>query len=287
MMTMTNVERMKLLVLVCLAAVALIVWLIPKQKPDCGCLSVTFLNVGQGDSILVETPDGFEMLVDGGPDAAVLRELGRERSFFDRRIDLMVATHPDADHIGGLIDVLKRYDVQTILQTENKNDTPVAAAYAAATSREQAELITADAGQMIQLGASTTLQVFSPAGDETNWESNTSSIVMRVVYGSTSFMLTGDAPSEIEDYLVDSYGSQLDSTVLKLGHHGSKTSTSQKFLDTVTPQYAVVSAAVDNRYGHPHQEVMQRVFGRKVQTVHTGTDGTVTFYSDGAVVWRK
>ncbi len=274
------------MLLVCFSALAVIVLVWPTSK-SCECLTVTFLNVGQGDAILIETPEGIEVLVDGGPDGAVLRELGRERSFFDRSIDLVVATHPDADHIGGLIDVMKRYDVATILQTENKNDTPVAAAYTRAIDAEKAELVIADAGQEVRLGASTTLQIFSPVGDESKWESNTSSIVMRVVYGNTSFMLTGDAPSEIEDYLVDSYGAQLDSDVLKLGHHGSKTSTSQKFLDTVSPQYAVVTAAVDNRYGHPHQEVMQRVFGRKIQTFHTGTDGAVTFETDGKTVWKK
>jgi competence protein ComEC len=100
-------------------------------------------------------------------------------------------------------------------------------------------------------------------------------------------MLTGDAPQEIENYLVETYGSQLDSDVLKLGHHGSKTSTSDAWLDTVSPRFAVVSAGIDNRYGHPHQDVMQRVFARNIQTSHTGTDGTVIFQSDGETIWRK
>ena len=100
-------------------------------------------------------------------------------------------------------------------------------------------------------------------------------------------MLPGDAPDSVEDYLVGTYGADLQSNVLKLGHHGSKTSTSDLFLDTVQPQYAVVSASIDNRYGHPDQSVMQRVFARDIQTFHTGVDGTVTFYSDGEKVWSK
>ena len=256
-------------------------------EKDCDCLSVSFLDVGQGDAILVQTPDGFEMLVDGGRDASVLRQLSTKRSFLDREIDVIVSTHPDLDHIGGLVDVLKRYKVQTIVRTENENDKSAAAAFAAAAQKENAEEILADAGQIINLGASTTIQIFSPTGDERQWDSNTSSIVLRVVYGNTSFMLTGDAPSEIEDYLVKTYGTQLDSDVLKLGHHGSKTSTSDLWLDTVTPSYAVVSASIDNRYGHPHQDVMQRVFKRNIQTSHTGTDGTITFESDGKTVWKK
>jgi competence protein ComEC len=290
---MTNVERMRLLILMCLLAVAVVVWLYPGttsfpfSKKECYCLEVSFLDVGQGDAILIKTPDGYEALVDGGPNAAVLRELSRKRSFFDRKIDMLVTTHPDLDHIGGLVDVLKRYQVDVILKTENESDKSAASAFADAAEKEKVELIFADAGQVIALGASTTLQIFSPVGDERNWESNTSSIVLRVVYGDTSFMLTGDAPAEIEEYLVKTYGAQLDSDVLKLGHHGSKTSTSEGFLDTVTPEYAVVSAGIDNRYGHPHQVVMQRVFQRNIKTSHTGTDGTITFYTDGQTVWSK
>lgn len=277
------------MVIATLLGVAVISWL-PFLQPkitSCECLVVSFLDVGQGDAILIETPDGFEMLIDGGPNAAVLRELSKERSFFDREIDVVVTTHPDLDHIGGLVDVLKRYKVQTILRTENKNDKSAAEAFAAAEEKENAEEILADAGQVLQLGASTTIQIFSPTGDERQWESNASSIVLRVVYGNTSFMFTGDAPQEIEDYLVKTYGAQLDSDVLKLGHHGSKTSSSDAWLDTVTPQHVVVSAGLDNKYGHPHQDVMQRVFARNIQTSHTGTDGTITFYSDGIKVWRK
>ena len=243
--------------------------------------------MGQGDAILIETPGGKQALVDGGLDTAVLRQLGKELGFFDRTLDLVVATHPDADHVGGLVSVFKRYQVASILETNNGKESPAAAAYTAAAKGEGASITDANGGQLIELGEGVSLRILSPNGDESNWESNTASIVMRLEYGSTSVMLTGDAPAEIEAYLVETYPQYLKSDILKLGHHGSKTSTSQAFLDAVAPQYAIVSAAVGNRYGHPHQEVMQRVFGRKVQSLHTGTDGTVTFYSDGKTIWRK
>ncbi len=286
---MSTQEKRRLIIVLALLGTVLVSWLpfLSWQKAECECLVVSFLDVGQGDAILVTTPDGFEMLVDGGRDASVLRELARERSFFDRNIDVVVATHPDLDHVAGLVDVLKRYQVGTILMTENEGGSGAAAAFAAAAPREGAGIVLADAGQVIQLGASTTIQIFSPTGDESKLESNTASIVLRVVYGSTSFMLSGDAPSEIEDYLVKTYGTQLDSDVLKLGHHGSKTSTSDLWLEAVTPKYSVVSAGIDNRYGHPNQDVMQRVFKRNILTSHTGTDGTITFQSDGQTVWKK
>lgn len=285
---METYERNRLLTLVGLILVIVVTWVPFSSKgSSCDCVTVSFLDVGQGDAILIQTPDGYEMLIDGGRDSSVLRALSTQRSFFDMYIDVVVSTHPDLDHIAGLVDVLGRYQVGTIVMTTNEGESGAAEAFEASVPHEGAQVVLADAGQTFTLGADVLVQVFAPTGDESKLESNTASIVTRVVYGNTSFMLTGDAPMEIEDYLVRTYGSQLDSDVLKLGHHGSKTSTSDLWLDTVTPQYAVVSAGIDNRYGHPHQDVMQRVFKRNIQTSHTGTDGTIVFQSNGQTVWRK
>ena len=248
-------------------------------------LVVRFLDVGQGDAVHIMTPDGFELLIDGGPSAAVLRELAVGRSFFDHSIDMVIATHPDTDHVAGLVDVLERYEVHLLLETAAESDSPAALAYGIVAELEGAQIVSAQAGQVFQLGASTTVRVLSPHGDTSTWRSNPSSVVVQVIYGDIEFMLTGDAPDSIENYLVKQYGETLESDVLKLGHHGSKTSTSELFLDTVQPEFAVVSAAVGNRYGHPHQEVMQRVFTRDIKSSHTGTDGTVIFKSDGKQVW--
>ena len=289
---MTRAEQTRLLTLLGLLFTILVTWFpqfssSSSKSEECYCLTVSFLDVGQGDAILIETPDGKEMLIDGGPDSSIMRELSDRRGLFDTEIDVMVATHPDLDHVGGLVDVLERYTVGTIIMIDNEGDSGAAKAFALTAPEEGAEVILADAGQVFSLGASTSIQIFAPTGDESKLESNTASIVLRVVYGDTSFMLTGDAPSEIENYLVKTYGTQLDSDVLKLGHHGSKTSTSDLFLDAVTPEFAVVSAGIDNRYGHPHQDVMGRVFKRNIETSHTGTDGTVVFQSDGKTVRRK
>jgi competence protein ComEC len=247
-------------------------------------LTVTFLDVGQGDAILIETPDGIQVLIDGGPDATVLRELSRELPWFDRTIDLMIATHPDTDHIGGLVDVLARYHVAEIITTENRGETITATAYHEALVQEGAVVTLARAGHVYQLGASTTLTVYSPAADPSMLESNTASIVVQVRYGEVEFMLTGDAPQSIENYLVGAYGTQLASEVLKLGHHGSKTSTSEAFLAAVEPQFAVVSAGRYNRYGHPAREVVDRVTEAGVPLSNTATEGRVQFTTDGQTV---
>lgn len=282
-----SVARFRIIILGILLILSILVWwpqnvIRANQEEQ---LKVRFLDVGQGDAIHIVTPDGYEMLIDGGPTNSVLQALSENRSFFDKEIDVVVATHPDTDHVAGLVDVFKRFKVDYILETNAKSDAPAAVAYCDNARAEGARIITAEAGQTLQLGASTTIYIFSPHGDTSEWETNTASIVVQVVYGDTSFMLTGDAPSSIEEYLVDQYGTALESDVLKLGHHGSKTSSSEEFLKVVNPEYAVVSAEANSRYGHPHQEVVDRVLENNIEILNTAKEGTIEFLSDGNRVW--
>src|SRR3990167_6616951 len=258
---------------------------VQSEKNDDELLTVAFLDVGQGDAIYIETPDGIQLLIDGGPDSSVLRELNTQLSHLDRTIDIVLATHSDKDHIAGVIDVLARYEVESIITTSNQNDTTVARTFAESVQLEGADLYTAQAGQQYQLGASTTLFILSPLGDPTNWESNSASIVALLEYGDTSFMLTGDAGLNTEEYLVSSYGEFLKSDVLKLGHHGSKTSSGEAFLDTVQPEIGIVSAGIDNSYGHPHPSVVSSLEERDIKILETSKLGTIIFKSDGGRVW--
>ncbi len=248
---------------------------------------IHFLDVGQGDATFIETPEGVQVLIDGGKDASVLRALATEMRFFDRTIDVIIATHPDTDHIGGLVDVLARYDVQTIILTENEHTTPTTEAFAQAVATEGAKIMYARAGQVFMLGASTTLEVLFPDRDPTGFESNASSVVSKIQYGNIGFIVTGDAPKSIEEYLVREYGVELESEVMKVGHHGSDTSTAESFIEAVDPEYAVISAGKDNRYGHPHPDVMERLGKYQLDILETSAEGTITFESDGVAVWLK
>lgn len=287
--------RMRLMIILVLFVCAFAVWFLPYvhstssifESKTSPYLQVHFLDVGQGDAALIETPSGVQVLIDGGKDATVLRRLGSKMSFFDRTIDLVVGTHPDKDHIGGLIDVFKRYRVLKILTTENKGDTATAALYTKLKNTEGAEILIARRGQTLHLDASTTLRILFPDSDPTNMESNTSSIVFQLIYGSSTFMFTGDSPKSIEEYLVLTEGESLKSDVLKLGHHGSRTSTSELYLDEVQPKFAIVSAGKDNSYGHPHVEVTDLLFNARVQILETAKEGTITMLSDGYQVWQK
>jgi competence protein ComEC len=270
---------------------AVVVWAIPYLQIE-GVhndryLQVHFLDVGQGDAILIETPGGREILIDGGRDSSVLSGLTQKLGFFDRTLDMVVGTHPDLDHIGGLIDVLKRYKVDTILTTENTGESSAAALYNKLKTQEGAEIRNARRGQTYTLDEGVILSVLFPESDPTDMESNTSSIVLKLTHGSSTFLFTGDSPKNIEEYLVLVEGEYLKSDVLKVGHHGSRTSTSELFLDEVAPTYAVISAGKDNSYGHPHVEVTDLLFNKRVHILETAKEGTITFFSDGENMWKK
>lgn len=281
--------RLRLMSLIVVSLLALMVWFAPQSFPFQKAKSlfeIHFLNVGQGDAILVESPDGAQLLVDGGRDGLILSALAPKLGYFDRTIDVVIATHPDSDHIGGLVDVLARYQVSTVIMTENEKDTPAAQDFMKAVEAEGATIIFARAGAQYMLGASTTIHILFPDRDPSGFESNAASIVTKVMYGATDVILTGDSPRSIEEYVVRQYGPYLQSEILKLGHHGSDTSSSEAFLDAVRPQYAIVSAGRDNSYGHPHKEVVERVEERSIPLLKT-EDGTITFLSDGTSLWQQ
>ena len=279
--------KKRIIVVLTILVSSFITWLLPYVYiPETSeYLSVTFLDIGQGDSILIETPDGVQLLIDGGPDGTVLRRLTEELPWFDRTLDMVLGTHPDKDHIGGLVDVLARFTVHEIITTENTGETMVASTFQNALVSEGVPVVMARAGQVYQIGASTTLTIFSPASNPVMLESNTASIVAKLSFGEIDFMLTGDAPSTIEEYLVRTYGSALQSEVLKLGHHGSKTSSGDSFLDTVAPNFAVVSAGKDNTYGHPAPSIVDKVTARGITLVTTIDSGSIHFETDGKTVW--
>lgn len=282
---MTQIEAIRVSTMLVLIMLAVILYLPLVTPATTDNLVVRFLDVGQGDSIHVMTPDGYEMLIDGGANSLVLRQMNQTRSVFDREIDLVLATHPDTDHIGGLVDVLERYQVANVMMTDNEGDSTAARAFSRAVEIEGAEFIQATAGQVISLGEMVKIKVLAPLGGVKDWPSNNASVIMQITYGEVDFLFTGDASLEVEDYLVGTYGADLESEVLKLGHHGSKTSTSELFLNTVNPEFAVVSAGADNRYGHPHNTVIDRVEERNIEILETAFDGTITFMSDGSEVW--
>lgn len=263
-----------------------VVWFSVFHTPQ-SQLRVSILDVGQGDSILVTGPTGIQMLVDGGPDRSVLRQLPKEMSLLDRSIDLVVETHPDQDHIAGLTDVFDRYRISYFLSPGIEGTTATAHGLEHAVSVEpDAHAFIARRGMRIHLGSGAYADVLYPDHDVSHGETNDGSIVIHLVYGGTSFMLTGDAPSEVETRIIalDGADGELPSTVLKAGHHGSKYSTSDAWLAALNPQFVAISAGEGNRYGHPNPETVARIKSEGAQVISTIESGTIHFVSDGEVV---
>lgn len=270
-----------------LGGILICVWGVYVMVRPTNFLKVVFFDVGQGDAIFIETPNGVQVLVDGGPSKGVLRSLGGVLKPWDRSLDIIIVSHPDMDHIGGLPSVLERFSVGSVWESGVLHDSTVYETLHSSMFKNGLSPVLIRSGERYVLDENIFIDVLFPDRDVFNVESNTASSIVRLVYGDTSFLLTGDSPKAIEGYLVDLYAQALESTVLKLGHHGSKTSTSEIFLSMVNPQYAVISAGKDNQYGHPHKEVIEALDSRGIMYASTAEEGNVIFTSDGVTVSRK
>jgi competence protein ComEC len=248
-------------------------------------LHVSFRDVGEGDAVLIQK-GSQQVLVDGGPSPqAISLALGEEMPFWDKSIDMVILTHPHNDHLAGLIEVLRRYNVGQVYGPELKYDSPVFAEWSNIIAEKKIKHIAASTGQRINMGNGIFIEVVNPpnllvSGTESDIDNN--SLVLRLSDGKVSFLLCADIMSETEWRLISERAS-LASTVLKVAHHGSDSSTSAGFLAVVNPQVAVVSVGADNGFGHPDAEVLQRLTQQTgvKQIYRTDLNGTIDFITDG------
>ena len=263
------------------------VWFALYQKQPSDILSVYFLDIGQGDAIFIDSPTHGRLLLDGGRNRKVLTELGQILPFADKRIDVMIESHPDADHIGGLPEVVSRYDVGIFLEPGVDSDNTIDDELHRRLEEKNIPGILARRGMVINFGDGVKLQILFPNQNVSRWETNDASIVAKLTYDDKSFLLTGDSPVKTENILLKLDPATLDSDVLKAGHHGSRTSTSLSYTEAVSPEYAVISAGKDNTYGHPHKEVLEILQKVGAQVVSTIEEGTIKFETDGETLEIK
>jgi competence protein ComEC len=269
------------------------VWNAVYQQRTSNLLHIYFLDVGQGDAILIESPTHKRILIDGGPNRRVVTELGKILPFGDRRLDVVIETHPDSDHISGLIDVIREYSVGAFMEPGVDSTNQIDNLLRDEVKNRNIPDILARRGTVINLGGGTKLFILFPNQDVSSWETNEASVVAKLVYGETSFLLTGDSPKKAEYLLLKDHPEILRSTVLKAGHHGSNTSDSVLYVEAVDPKYAVISAGKGNSYGLPKQITLDNLaaVGATIfSTEDTGGlvgIGTIEFVSDGKVVQRK
>jgi len=267
-----------------LSILALFAW---RGLPD-GRLHVVFLDVGQGDAIFIQTPSGKQMLIDGGPSERVLlSQLGRQMPFWDRTLDVMLLTHPDSDHVTGLVPVLERYWVETVIHRQVALDSEIYDYWLQLVEAEGADVYRGEVGLQLNLDRGLEVLVLHPGarlptGAQSNV--NNSSIVARLTYGQASVLLTGDIEAQVEHRLVAD-GATLASTVLKAAHHGSCSSTTEEFLMAVDPEVVVISVGADNDFGHPCAEVLGCLERSGSPLYRTDERGVIEVVSDGTRVW--
>jgi competence protein ComEC len=255
-------EKNKTRILTFLFLISVVIWIfVFIETKESNTLKVDFFDIGQGDSIFIETGDKKQILLDGGPDLTILEKLGRKMPFYDRYIDLIILSHPEADHLNGLIEVIKRYKVGGIIANGVIRNTEQYREWIEIIEEKNIPVYIAQSGGEIDFGNNIKLQILYPfeslLGKKFS-DSNNTSIVTQLIYKNFETLFTGDIEKSVENKLINS-GINLNSDILKVAHHGSKTSSSEEFLKAVNSMVNIIQAGKDNKYGHPHQEVLARM----------------------------
>lgn len=243
-------------------------------------MSVHFINVGQGDAILIQTPNGKVMLIDGGPRSAGEKVVSYLKKAGVSSIDILVATHPHEDHIGGLIDVLNAFTVKKIYDSGYPHTSKTYENYLTLIEEKNINFNKAHGFNQINIDPAISVTILHPC--TTMDGINNNSVVLKVQYDNVGFMFTGDAESEAEAYFMEKTDdATLKSTVIKVGHHGSHTSTSRQFIDKVAPQIAIISVGAGNDYGHPNSDILQRIHNTGAQIYRTDLNGDIIICTNG------
>lgn len=257
-----------------------------KIKLDDGKLHIVFCNVGQGDAIFIRTMRGTDILIDGGPNSKVLSCLSRHMPFWDRTIEVVLLTHPQADHINGIIDVVESYSVMEFLTNPSFNnwDKEAARVLKNLLVKKKVNVKTVGQGDSFRTQDNVYFNVLWPKKDLQSEDPNEMSVVLLLSLGDFDTLLTGDAPLR---YASEGQASSSNIDVLKISHHGSKTGTDEESLRKFTPALAVISVGKNNRYGHPSKETLGLLGELGIKILRTDEDGEVEVVSDGKSYWTN
>jgi len=248
-------------------------------------LIVHYIDVGQADSILIQI-NNKNLLIDGGNKDDGDKIIKYLKGQGVTKLDYVIATHPHEDHIGGMASIIKKFDLGKFYAPKKLNSTDVFKNMVLALKNKNLQIIEAKAGASLNLGKNVNCEILAPNSSDYGDNLNNYSVVVKLTYGDTKFLFTGDAQKQSEKEMLKK-GYDLSSDVLKVGHHGSVSSSSKEFLDKVQPKIAIISCGKDNDYGHPHKETIDELKKRKIKIYRTDKDGTIVFESDGKNITKK
>ncbi|NGP77715.1 DNA internalization-related competence protein ComEC/Rec2 [Balneolaceae bacterium YR4-1] len=283
--------RWKMLIIVlALISVQQITALVKDFRPP--KLEVTVLDVGQGDAAVVKTPLGKSILIDAGRwtpgfNSGRYTILPHLKGEGINKLDAVFLSHPHADHIGGILELIEHIPIDTIYNSGYQYDSNLYRSYLTRAAEKYIPVVSVSAGTLISLDPSMRILLYGPEESAEDDDPNERSIILELVYGSTEFLFMGDAGQAQEQRLLEHYGNLLDTDFLKVGHHGSKTSSSDYFLKTASPYFSVVSLDKSNKFKHPHQEAVKRLIESNTTILYTSFEGAVVFSSDGRKVSRS
>lgn len=276
------VEYFRWYSLLFLIILSVVIWYIALTEQKNGTLKFAVLDIGQGDALYIESPTGVQVIVDGGPNKTLMKEISAVVPWYDRHIDMIVVTNPDRDHYEGFIPLLDKYSIDVVLEPGTTNPNEAYKILEDKIKEKNIPKILAKKGQRVELGGGAYIDIIFPDRDVSGLTPNDGSIVMKLVYGDTSVMLQGDSTAKIEEYLRNSVGSTtLRSTILKVGHHGSRTSSTVGYVKAVSPEIAIASSGKENDYRHPHQEVIDTFKKLNIPLYDTCNNGRIVLESDG------
>ncbi len=265
---------------------AILIWIAAFQEKDEN-LKVVFCDIGQGDAAFIRFPNQDELLIDGGPDNSVLDCVGRNMPFYDRKIRSIMITHPDADHITGILEVLRRYEIEEVYLTGVNHKNLVYDKILSEIKKQNIKTINPRAGNVYKYGE-VKLKILYPTENYQNQEvtnTNNTSIVAKLSSGSVDYLFTGDITESKSKEILAQNSSLLPSEILKVPHHGSK-DFSKEFIEKVNPEISIISVGKKNRYGHPSKEILEMLRKIRSKTYRTDEIGEVVIESNGKDFWK-
>ncbi|MCD7797523.1 MAG: MBL fold metallo-hydrolase [Clostridiales bacterium] len=246
-------------------------------------MTVNFFDVGQGDCKFIEFPNGECMLIDCGEKYYADRVIQKIKNAGYSKIDLLVVTHPHTDHMGGMSEIVDEFEIGEIYMSNAQAMTSTYESLLESIDNKGLTVNTAKSGVAITVSDTVTGEFLAPVSNDYD-DLNNSSAVLKLTYSDVSFLFTGDAETLSENEMLSVSYYELDSDVLKVGHHGSSSSSCEEFLSAVSPEYAVIECGADNSYGHPHTETLERLENVGVKIYRTDYDSDIVFTTDGSAI---